>query len=137
MSTKKPYQLSYGEVVFNNLPAPTSCGSPKVDPPTGGIIISCPMLPGAPYSTYFTQLSAAGFQLKTWANLLTFSYSISATQFQAALNAAKTSMPTATFSTRPKDYSLTEWHANDELNNYEKGRALLGVTTKGVTIELQ
>jgi hypothetical protein len=135
-TTHKPYQFSYGEIVFNTLAQPTSCGAPKVDAPTGGIVIDCAMVAGGTFATYFTLESAAGFQTSTWTELTTFRYSVSATQFRAALSAAKMSMPSATFSAKAEDYSLAEWHAN-ELNDYEKGRARLGATTVGVTIELQ
>jgi len=144
-STHKPYQFSYGETVFNGSSAPlASCGPPKVDQPTGGIIVGCPMVSGHAYSTYFTLLSDAGFQSATWNTMKTFTYSVSASQFQAALiDAARTLTDAgatdagAPFSMNPEDYSLVEWHANDELNDYERGKSTLGVTTRGVTITLE
>jgi hypothetical protein len=130
-----PYQFSFGEVIFNNGNAPAACNT-NVDGVTGNIEVDCPMLADKAYSTNFTLLSGS-FQTSTWNMMMPFKYQIFASQFQTALNTAKMQMPSATFSTDPADYALVEWHANFELNKYEKGRSRLGYSMQSITIALE
>jgi hypothetical protein len=136
-SDGKPYQVSYGEVIFNGGNAPTSCHT-GVDPVTSNIMRNCPMLSGSPYSDDFTLLpGSSGFQQAPWTTMLPFAYSVSSSQFKSALDAAKLALPSATFSTNPADYSLVQHHANFELNKYNLGRSRLGYSIKGIRIALQ
>jgi hypothetical protein len=131
-----PYRFSCGESIFDGGNPPASCNT-NVDPVTGNILVNCPILAGAPYSANVTLAAGSSpFQTKPWTSMLPFQYEITASQFQTALHTAKGVMTGATFSTNPADYALIQWHANFELNKYEKGRSRLGYSMQAITISL-
>jgi len=122
--------VSYGIKLFHNGVANPTV-STGYDPPTNGYIIDPPLGSDQRFVSV-----ASGSALSTgtpWTGWQHFEWSISQSQFAAALNYLAAAFPAAAISADPTHYVLTELHLNAEFH-FQPDPAELGWSMRGWTV---
>ncbi len=79
--------------------------------------------------------NSAGYSDTTWGGFRYFEYRINWTQFQAALNALRTTTGDQTWSTNPGDYQLMHFNYNPEVSAVAgQGTGTIGSSIRNITL---